>query len=235
MRTMALIALFAALAPVTIAQRAMSSAPHFAAARPEGNASGRGTGTSFGHHGRRGYPGGSFYPFGLYSDPFYSDALFSTGYPVAAEPPLIIMQNPAQNSPAADSAPEHAPTAVQPLMIELRGDQYVRVSGDDDATSEMIDRNSPPPYQPANQPRHATEQDLSPAVLVFRDGRREEVSEYAIADGVLYTTGDYYNSGSWNQKIELSSLNLPETIKSNRSRGVPFRLPNAPNEVITRP
>lgn len=234
MRTLALIALLAALAPGMIAQRAMSSAPHFAASRPQGNASVRSTATPSGAHDGSAHHRRVFYPFGLYSDPFYSDALFSTGYPVAAEPPLIIMQNPPQDSPPADSS-KYAPTPVQPLMIELRGDQYVRVSGDDDATSEMIDRNSHPPYQPANQPRHATEQDLSPAVLVFRDGRREEVSEYAIADGVLYTTGDYYNSGSWNQKIELSSLNLPETIKSNRSRGVPFRLPNAPNEVITRP
>jgi len=56
-----------------------------------------------------------------------------------------------------------------------------------------------------------------------------------ITDGVLYTSGDYYANGSWNRKIELSSLNLPETVKSNQSRSVRFQLPSAPNEVIIRP
>jgi hypothetical protein len=30
-------------------------------------------------------------------------------------------------------------------------------------------------------------------------------------------------------------LNLPETIEVSHSRGVQFRLPTAPNEVVTRP
>jgi len=72
-------------------------------------------------------------------------------------------------------------------------------------------------------------------VLVFRDGHREEVSDYTIADGVLYARGDYYRDGAWNRKIELKSLNLPETIHSNDARGVHVQLPTSPNEVITRP
>src|SRR4029077_4589431 len=31
--------------------------------------------------------------------------------------------------------------------------------------------------------------ELAPTVLVYRDGRREEVREYSIADGVLYARG----------------------------------------------
>ena len=77
--------------------------------------------------------------------------------------------------------------------------------------------------------------DLDPVVLVFRDGHREQVSTYTIADGILYTSGDYYTNGSWNKKIELSSLNIPETVSSNRSQGVNFQLPSAPNEVMVRP
>ena len=70
---------------------------------------------------------------------------------------------------------------------------------------------------------------------MFRDGHREEVSDYTIADGNLYTHDDYYTNGSWNRKIELSSLNLLETVRSNQSRNVRFRLPSSPNEVIVRP
>ena len=71
--------------------------------------------------------------------------------------------------------------------------------------------------------------------LVFRDGHREQVFDYTIADGVLYAHADYFTTGSWNRKIELSSLNLSETVKSNQSQGVRFQLPSAPNEVIVGP
>jgi len=73
------------------------------------------------------------------------------------------------------------------------------------------------------------------AILVFRDGHREEVSEYAITNGILYTSDDPFAVGYWNRKVELSSLNLPETVSSNQTRGVKFRLPSAPNEVVVRP
>jgi hypothetical protein len=72
-------------------------------------------------------------------------------------------------------------------------------------------------------------------VLVFRDGHREEVSAYTITGGAIYAPADFYRDGSWNRKIELSSLDLPETLKSNYSRGLRFQLPRAPNEVIVGP
>jgi len=62
--------------------------------------------------------------------------------------------------------------------------------------------------------------ELAPTVLVYRDGRREEVREYSIADGVLYARGDYYAVGYWNKKIELVTLDLPQTMKANQERGV---------------
>jgi hypothetical protein len=129
-------------------------------------------------------------------------------------------------------------------MIELHGDRYVQVSGPESSGVEMI---PPEKFDAAPNPalrspgpsgtviRRVAAPELPPAILVFRDGHREETSDYTIADGVLYARGDYYTNGSWNRKIELSSLNLPETIKSNQSRGVRFQLPSSPNEVIVRP
>jgi hypothetical protein len=118
-------------------------------------------------------------------------------------------------------------------MIELQGDRYVHVSGPDTSGAEMIDRI--PERESSTLIHSVAASELPPAVLVFRDGHREEASEYTIADGVLYTRADYYATGSWTRKIELSSLNLPETAKSNESRGVKFRVPSSPNEVIVRP
>jgi hypothetical protein len=74
--------------------------------------------------------------------------------------------------------------------------------------------------------------ELAPTVLVYRDGRREQIREYSIADGVLYARGDYYAVGYWNKKIELVALDLPQTVKANQERGVKFVLPDSPNNVV---
>ena len=68
--------------------------------------------------------------------------------------------------------------------------------------------------------------------LVFRDGHSEEVHDYTIADGILYTRGDFYTDGYWNKKIELSALDIPQTLAANAARDVKFVLPSSPNEVI---
>lgn len=236
-----------ALVPATHAQRMISASPRFAAGFNRGG---------FNRGGLR----SSSYSLPLY-DPLYADYLSSTGYPVASQPPLIILQAP----PAAAPAPDRSASPSQPLMIERQGDRYVRVSGPEmsGAETEMIgpelidpsvDRKTIELEVNHRQMHHremtdremndresssaihiAAVPELPPAVLIFRDGHHEEASEYTIADGILYTRGDPYTGTFWNRKIELSSLNLPETIASNQSRGVTFQLPQSPNEVIVRP
>ncbi len=217
MRRLLLIALLASFAPCVNAQRMGAASPHFAA-----------------RFNRGGHPHAFFYPL-AFADPFYADYLSSTGYPVASQPPMIILQSPQARAPE----PERFAPQAQPLMIELQGDRYVRVSGPESSGSEMIDRmpdRSPLAASSSGAPLHSPAiPELPPAILIFRDGHREEASEYTIADGVLYTRADYYATGSWNRRIELSSLNLPETVKSNQSHGVKFPLPSSPNEVIVRP
>ena len=208
------LALFLAL-PATLAAQRIGST-HFRGG--SSNSAGR-----FGHHG---YPRGGYYPFGLF-DPFYADYL-SDGYPAPSQPPLIVMQPP---SPSA--APEPPPTPTQPLMIELQGDRYVQVSGDQPSRAQMID-----PLPAAQSGYHSvliTRSQPDSAVLVYRDGHRQEISAYTIVGGILYATADYATTGAWNQKIELSSLNVPATVATNSSRGLRFQLPSAPNEVIIGP
>jgi|SRR5271166_3907374 len=192
--------------------------------------SGRSTSFSASRFANRGYSRAGYYPLGLF-DPLYSDYLASTGYPISSQPPIIL-----QAPPAATAEVSASP--AQPLMIELQGDRYVQISGDQSSRAQMIDQlPTTQSVQPADtlSLRPAPQQQPSLAVLVFRDGRRQEISAYTIADGFLYATADYYTSGAWNQKIELSSLNLPETVASNSSRGLRFQLPSAPNEVIVGP
>ena len=94
-----------------------------------------------------------------------------------------------------------------------------------DSPSEFL-----PPSRSSQAPTFA-----SPIVLVFRDGHSQEVSAYTIADGILYAASDYATTGEWTQAIQLSSLNVPETVATNSTRGVRLQLPAAPNEVIVGP
>jgi hypothetical protein len=176
----------------------------------------------------------------FFADPFYSDALNREGPFPASQPTVIVLQA----APAPVPDPPSKPT--QPLMIELQAGRYVRVSGEESSNGEtetkLIDSatvSRAPAFARSQKPqaemRSAAVPNPAPAILVFRDGHHEDVSEYTIADGNLYTHGDYYTSGSWNKKIDLSSLNLPDTITANQSRGIKFQLPSAPNEVIVRP
>ena len=176
-----------------------------------------------------------FYPSLFVPDVFYPDVFSTEEYSGASQPPVILLQAP----PASNPAPEPVPSPAEPLVIELQGDRYVRLSGDDTSQTGMIERNPIPLRRPekasSRSAQAVTPHELQPVILVFRDSHREEVSDYIITDGVIYARADYYAGGSWSKKIALTSLDLAETLDLNRSRGVAFRLPSAPNEVITRP
>ncbi len=163
---------------------------------------------------------------------FNPDDIYSTGYPVAAQPPVILLQAARDLTGSSDyqSRPMNEPaTKAQPLMIELQNGRYLRVAStpaNGEPLSLTIDKKPTPASTPSSPP---------PAVLIFRDGHTEEVRDYAIADGTLYARGNYYTDGYWNKKIAISTLNVTETMQANTSRNVKFVLPTSPNEVITRP
>jgi hypothetical protein len=223
MRKLVLITIFAALLQNASAQR-MGASPHFGS--PHFGAANSGAG--YFSPQRAGAFSHSF-PYGV---PFFSDGLYSDAvYPAyGAQPAIIVMQAP----PPAE--PERATPPAQPLLIELQGDHYVRLSGDDTSGAQIIDRESAQEATALAGAAHPVPvREPVSTLLVFRDGHREEVSDYTITDGILYAHGDYYGDGASNKKVELSALNLSETVASNRSRGVAFRLPRAAIEVIVGP
>ncbi|MFZ2009374.1 MAG: hypothetical protein WAU76_05145, partial [Candidatus Sulfotelmatobacter sp.] len=215
MRSLVLFGLFLALTPWAAAQRAMHAMtshptiPHFNSAR--GFASGR---TAYPSRFRQPFPYTSL-PFPFFADSFNPDDLYSTGYPVASQPPVILLQaaralaGPAQASPTEYA--DREPSPPQPLMIELQNGRYVRVNSTA-ANGEALPLTLAPDRVPS------TPHDLAPVLLVFRDGHSEEVRDYTIADGILYARGDYYTDGYWNKKIALSNLNVPETLQANANR-----------------
>ncbi len=181
-------------------------------------------------HSRRGDGFGRntiFFPY----YPFYSDY----GYEVEEAPPA---------KPVTVSAPPQTPPAppIEPLLIEWQGDRFVRMTLSQKAPQ---DTPSGPDYAERTvSPRRASAgrkaappapREQPPAVLVFRDGRREEISSYTIMSGAIYSKADYWSSGSWTKKIQIAELDVPATLKLNQERGVKFALPAGPNEVVMRP
>jgi hypothetical protein len=179
---------------------------------------------------RRPFPASFFLGTPLWADDFYSHN---------DQPPQVyVIEAPAvQQKTAFEEA-----KPVVPVMIELQGDRYVRhATGEASNPQPNAVRSSLAPAASSLASKARVTPTVSapvegPAtVFVFRDGHREESSDYSIISGVIYSKGDYWTSGSWSKKILVADLNLPATLEANRERGVHFRLPGAPNEVITRP
>jgi hypothetical protein len=179
--------------------------------------------------------GSSFYPLAVPADAFYGDALIA-GYPVAPQPPVVILQPPSGNTAAEPRV------TGEPVLIELQGNQYVRLSGPSKSSAVTLDLQ-PPTRTETDRSRAAVTAHSEPpsavqpksAVLIFRDGHREEISDYVITNGTLYAHTSYYTSGSWTKNIDLAVLDVPQTVSFNESQGVRFRLPNAANEVMVGP
>jgi hypothetical protein len=174
---------------------------------------------------------------------FYSDYPFGGFAAQPASPQVIVVRS------LADAPQE---TKSEPLLIELRGDKYVRFGGVQRSGERGI--TAPPYYadetsatSPASTESGAHSRthpqatatpkprELPPVVLIYRDGHREEVSDYAIVGAVMYARGDYWQNGYWTKDIQLSVLNIPATTKANQDHGVKFALPGSPNEIVTRP
>lgn len=163
---------------------------------------------------------------------FGTPYLFSdAGYPppvVQIPPPqIVVVQQPA----ATDVSDADKPG---PLLIEWQGDRYVRMTANQDQSiPARPDYADTPAHRVA--PVTAAREELPPAVLVFRDGARQEVRDYVIVGGVLYAGGDYYQDGHWTREIPVSTLDLRFTLEANQKRGMKFVLPSGPHEVVTRP
>jgi hypothetical protein len=111
--------------------------------------------------------------------------------------------------------------------------------GPDDPSAHMIAEEpparpygeyaqDPPAYAPAASTQPPQEvKPGDPTVLVFRDGRRQEVTNYAIMGNTLYD----FDHGR--KMIALAELDLPATIKANDDRGVEFTMPPATKKAST--
>ncbi len=219
MSRVAFIALFAALAPAAKAQRSPAPPGFTGLAAASHSAFGQSTGSS------------GFLP--VFFDSAYPGYFAAPSYPAVVQPPIILVES--ATPPAA--VIERAPTPVQPLLIELQGNRYVQLSGENESSIQRIEEEKPSKalHGLALTSQSSPTNQRSNVLLVFRDGHREEVSSYTIVGGALYVGDDGHANDTWSRKIEMSSLDLPGTLNSNQSRGIHFHFPTAPNEIVVGP
>lgn len=227
-------AMLAGSATAQVAHGAMGGMAHFAPRPAPFSVSPQHSITSFGHAGFR-HPNrfGSIYG----GFPLWWDG-WDDGYQSNGTPQVVVVQGAQSAAQEPGMHWEDAAKSSAPLLIELQGDRYVRISGQT-AAQESTGSTSEQPRTLAEM--NAAEQvpaqrtALPPTVFVFRDGHREESSDYSIISGTIYAQGNYWVDGSWTKKIPVSQLDIAATLEANQERGVHFVLPSGPNEVVTRP
>ncbi len=121
-----------------------------------------------------------------------------------------------QSQPPADAEhPQYRPYVESNSVIDSEGHIYDRRPENAPETAAME------PPQAAPSPSSATQQDDAPrTLLIFKDGRQLEVSNYAIMGSNLYLFAGE------RRKISLVDLDLNATRKANDDRGIEFRIPD---------
>ena len=167
--------------------------------------------------------------------PFWPDYLPSN----ETAPSVIVVQAPAPQI-ERPSIRSDEPKSAPPLLIEWQGDRYVRrtsaeANSHTTQPDDIADAKPTATTRAVIASRPTKNSDTLPTIFIFRDGHHEQSGDYSIISGIIYARLDYWTAGQWSKQIHLSDLDLPATFKANQDQGIAFRVPSAPNEIITRP
>jgi len=117
----------------------------------------------------------------------------------------------AQNDYAPERAPVAAPRPPAPAVAPKPAEAVV---ADEKDNSQLSVPSSPPEQAIAVQPS---------TILIFRDGHKQQIGNYAIVGSNLYDL-----TPGRRQKVALADLDLEATQKVNDDQGNDFKLPQLP-------
>jgi hypothetical protein len=162
--------------------------------------------------------------------PYYSGFGYDSDFGLnsAYEPTLDVPPpQPVAEEPAPTATPQLPPKPAEgPVLLELQGDHWVRITTD--GPPQVVGQsNRPEPDKASNPPTAAAS-----ALLVFRDGHKEEIGKYCIIGGTIHISAEYWRTGSWTRTVKIVDLDVPATLKLNQEQGTRFRLPSGPYEVM---
>jgi hypothetical protein len=146
---------------------------------------------------------GSFASFGAY--PFYS-------YPLITDSSSEDYSDAAARQMAQQTAQASAQASDLTAQIEQLREEL-----------QQLRQQQSSPAPPASAPVQTAkaEEQSTPTTLVFRDGRRSEVENYAIVGNTLWVFSDQRR-----KKIPIAELDLKATQQANADQGVDFVLPS---------
>ena len=141
---------------------------------------------------------------GLYATPYYIPLDgYGYGYDYVGGPGPDLYSGP----PVGSNDP------VLHIVVEQPGARY---------PSSDTDRAQAPPLELQPQREQSAVREAKPnepSVLVFRDGHKQEVSNYAIMGQTVYVFDKR------TQKVALADLDVAATVKANDDRGLEFKIP----------
>jgi hypothetical protein len=151
-----------------------------------------------GHHHNHTYP---FYP------------VYYSYYPVM-DP--YVYSGPMEAGPAPSDEEEYQ---GGPTIFDRRG------SGNRSAYEAPREQASVEPPAPRAASTEAAPEEPQPAtILVFKDGHKQEVTNYAIVGANLFDLSQGHR-----QKIAIADLDVQATQKANEDEGIEFKLPALPS------
>jgi hypothetical protein len=156
---------------------------------------------------------GGYIPFD-YDYDYYSDYPGYTGYAPGTfqSVPYPYPDGGYPYPPAYAPPPNYRPPAPYPAMSYTPPEQSAPVA---QAARQPQPSTTARGVTTANGPEKVSE----PTVLVFRDGHKQEVENYAIMGPTLFVLSGRH------ARIPIAELNVPETIRQNESRGLEFHIP----------
>jgi hypothetical protein len=151
--------------------------------------------------------------------------------PVVVVPPVLVMpaevENESGQSQPAEVMPvselEEAPVAGPEQRYGVHQFHPVVTAEESGAAAKFAEKPVAEPISAAKQPlsREESKEEPPATVLVFRDGRRLEVQNYAIQQDTLFDLSAAHRM----KRIPLAELDLEATRTANASNGVDFVLP----------
>ena len=161
-----------------------------------------------GNAGHRGKRSQNFFGPSVYAVPYYVP--YDVGEPV--DDTMEQVQPPAQPQQYLGG----------PTIFDRRGPG---VPYRDDYAAERPPAKEEPEAVPAPRPEQAPAADQPETLLVFKDGHKVGVQNYAILGDTLYDMTPGHS-----RKVVIADLDLEATVRENDQRGIDFRLPLHPKE-----
>ena len=152
---------------------------------------------------------------GLFFDPFFCRQFFFRNRFLFAQP--VFLPYAVYTAPPYYHVAEQTPTVADresdlSREVDRLRDEVERLR------EEQVSREEA--RQAALQPRPPVEDKTATTILVFRDGRRSEVHNFALVGQTLWVFTEQRA-----RKIAVSDLDVESTKEVNAGRGIVFRLP----------